>query len=239
MKHGKDMTKDKITFPHLRGEIEKAKRALSSTHQARVEIAALSDGFDLSETLTHAHFEEINSELIKNILGLALQVMEDAGSKENHTDEIVPASGRTCIPKIRQLITHLLNGKEPNRGIHPKEAVTWGAVALSIDNCVFDIVATNSATHLGGEDFEQREMLHVIKIFNKKQSKDRANDNTIFQSLHRKVEKAKRALRATHQARVEIEALLIGLDLSQNWALAHFEEINSDFFAKVLDLEKR
>merc|ERR1712078_466427 len=126
-KHNKDMTKDKRSLQKLRREVEKAKRALSSTHQARVEIEALYDGLDLSETLTRARFEDINADLFKNTLGPVKQVMEDSGLKKNQIDEIVLVGGSTRIPKVQQLIKDFFNGKEPNRGINPDEAVAYGA----------------------------------------------------------------------------------------------------------------
>merc|ERR1711904_254670 len=126
-KHSTDMSKDKRSLQKLRREVEKAKRALSSTHQARVEIEALFDGKDLSETLTRARFEEINADLFKNTLGPVKQVMEDSGLKKNQIDEIVLVGGSTRIPKVQQLIKDFLNGKEPNRGINPDEAVAYGA----------------------------------------------------------------------------------------------------------------
>merc|ERR1711907_790247 len=126
-KHNKDMSKDKRSLQKLRREVEKAKRALSSTHQARVEIEALFDGLDLSETLTRARFEEINADLFKNTLGPVKQVMEDSGLKKNQIDEIVLVGGSTRIPKVQQLIKDFFNGKEPNRGINPDEAVAYGA----------------------------------------------------------------------------------------------------------------
>merc|ERR1712167_404799 len=126
-KHSKDMTKDKRSLQKLRREVEKAKRALSSTHQARVEIEALYDGLDLSETLTRARFEEINADLFKNTLGPVKQVLEDSGLKKNQIDEIVLVGGSTRIPKVQQLIKDFFNGKEPNRGINPDEAVAHGA----------------------------------------------------------------------------------------------------------------
>merc|ERR1712146_870239 len=126
-KHKKDMTKDKRSMQKLRREVEKAKRALSSTHQAKVEIEALFDGVDLSETLTRARFEEINNDLFKNTLGPVKQVLEDSGLKKNQIDEIVLVGGSTRIPKIQQLIKDFFNGKEPNRGINPDEAVAYGA----------------------------------------------------------------------------------------------------------------
>merc|ERR1712184_67245 len=126
-KHSKDMSKDKRAIQKLRREVEKAKRALSSTHQARLEIEALFDGVDFSETLTRARFEEINNDLFKNTLGPVKQVMEDSGLKKNQIDEIVLVGGSTRIPKIQQLIKDFFNGKEPNRGINPDEAVAYGA----------------------------------------------------------------------------------------------------------------
>merc|ERR1711988_1926079 len=108
-------------------EVVKTKRALSSTHQGRVEIEALFDGVDFSETLTRARFEEINNDLFKNTLGPVKQVMEDSGLKKNQVDEIVLVGGSTRIPKVQQLIKDFFNGKEPNRGINPDEAVAYGA----------------------------------------------------------------------------------------------------------------
>merc|ERR1719223_268574 len=126
-KHSKDMTKDMRSMQKLRREVEKTKRALSSTHQARIEIEALFDGVDFSETLTRARFEEINNDLFKNTLGPVKQVMEDSGLKKTQIDEIVLVGGSTRIPKIQQLIKDFFNGKEPNRGNNPDEAVAFGA----------------------------------------------------------------------------------------------------------------
>merc|ERR1712024_348008 len=126
-KHGKDMSKDKRSIQKLRREVEKTKRALSSTHQGRVEIEALYDGVDFSETLTRARFEEINNDLFKNTLGPVKQVLEDSGLKKTQIDEIVLVGGSTRIPKVQQLIKDFFNGKEPNRGINPDEAVAYGA----------------------------------------------------------------------------------------------------------------
>jgi len=126
-KHSTDMGKDKRSLQKLRREVEKAKRALSSTHQARLEIEALFDGKDFSETLTRARFEEINLDMFKATLQPVKQVMEDSGLKKTQVDEIVLVGGSTRIPKVQQLIKDFFNGKEPNRGINPDEAVAYGA----------------------------------------------------------------------------------------------------------------
>jgi heat shock protein 5 len=123
----KDMSKDKRALAKLRREIEKAKRALSSVHQVKVEIESLVDGEDFAETLTRARFEELNNDLFRKTLKPVSQVLKDAGLKKTEIDEIVLVGGSTRIPKVQQLIKDFFNGKEPNRGINPDEAVAYGA----------------------------------------------------------------------------------------------------------------
>ena len=126
-KHKKDMSKDKRSIQKLRREVERVKRALSSAHQARVEIEGLYDGVDFSETLTRARFEELNIDLFKKTLGPVGKVMSDGGIKKGDVDEMVLVGGSTRIPKVQQLLKDYFNGKEPNRGINPDEAVAYGA----------------------------------------------------------------------------------------------------------------
>merc|ERR1711968_203470 len=126
-KHKKDMSKDKKAVQKLRRETERVKRALSSQHQAKVEIESLYDGEDFSESLTRARFEELNIDLFKKTLGPVGKVMSDAGLKKTEVDEIVLVGGSTRIPKVQQLIKDYFNGKEPSRGVNPDEAVAYGA----------------------------------------------------------------------------------------------------------------
>merc|ERR1711871_448774 len=126
-KYKKDMTKDKRAMQKLRRESERVKRALSTQHQARAEVEALFDGVDFSETLTRARFEELNMDLFKKTLGPVQKVMSDAGLKKNEVDEIVLVGGSTRIPKVQTLLRDFFNGKEPNKGINPDEAVAFGA----------------------------------------------------------------------------------------------------------------
>jgi heat shock protein 5 len=111
----------------LRREVERVKRSLSSQHQARLEIESFFDGVDYSETLTRARFEELNLDLFKKTLIPVQKVLEDGGVKKSDVDEIVLVGGSTRIPKVQQLIKDFFNGKEPNRGVNPDEAVAYGA----------------------------------------------------------------------------------------------------------------
>jgi heat shock protein 5 len=126
-KHSVDISENKKALQKLRKEVERVKRALSSQQQARLEIEDLADGFDLSETLTRARFEELNNDLFKKTLGPVGRVLEDADIAKSEVDEIVLVGGSTRIPKVQQLIAEYFNGKEPSKGINPDEAVAFGA----------------------------------------------------------------------------------------------------------------
>jgi len=111
---------------------------------------------------------------------------------------------------------------------------TFDVSLLTIDNGVFEVVSTNGDTHLGGEDFDQRVMEHFIKLYKKKKGKDLRKDTRAVQKLRREVEKAKRALSAAHQVRVEVESLMDGEDFSETLTRAKFEELNMDLFRGTL-----
>merc|ERR1711937_895665 len=122
-----DITGDKRALQKLRKEVERVKRALSSQQQARVEIEDLAEGFDFSETLTRARFEELNVDLFKKTLGPVKQALDDAGVSKSEVDEIVLVGGSTRIPKVQTLLSEYFGGKEPSKGINPDEAVAYGA----------------------------------------------------------------------------------------------------------------
>jgi len=126
-KKGKDIRKDNRAVQKLRREVEKAKRALSSNHQVRIEIESFFEGEDFAETLTRAKFEELNMDLFRSTLKPVQKVLEDADMNKKDVDEIVLVGGSTRIPKVQQLVKEFFGGKEPSRGINPDEAVAYGA----------------------------------------------------------------------------------------------------------------
>ena len=116
---------------------------------------------------------------------------------------------------------------------------TFDVSLLTIDNGVFEVVATNGDTHLGGEDFDQRVMEHMIKLFKKKTGKDLRSDDSAVQKLRREVEKAKRALSVSHKTKIEVEALFKGEDFSETLTRAKFEELNVDLFRSTMKPVKK
>merc|ERR1712107_955880 len=138
-KMGKDIRSDNRAVQKLRREVEKAKRALSSTHQTRLETESLVDGQDFSETLTRAKFEELNLDLFKKTLKEVKKVLDDAELTKKDIDDIILVGGSTRIPKVKALVKEFFNGKEPRSGVNPDDAVAEGAALqaciLSGDRC--------------------------------------------------------------------------------------------------------
>jgi len=131
-------------------------------------------------------------------------------------------------------------GGEQNILVFDLGGGTFDVTALTIDNGVFEVLATNGDTHLGGEDFDQRVMQYFVKAFKKKYpGKDLATDKRALQKLRREVERVKRVLSQQHQARLEIESLFDGIDFSETLTRARFEELNIDLFKKTLDPVKK
>jgi len=126
-KHKIDITNNLRALARLRAEVEKSKRALSSQFQVKLEIDNFAEGIDFSETLTRARFEELNNDLFRKTLKPVQIVLKDSGLKKSEIHEIVLVGGSTRIPKIQKLVKDFFNGKEPNRGINPDEAVAYGA----------------------------------------------------------------------------------------------------------------
>jgi heat shock protein 5 len=126
-KYKKDISKDQKALARLKKGAEIAKRQLSSQPEARVEVDNLAEGVDFSEKITRAKFEEICMDLFKGTLEPVKAVLSDAKLKKSDIDEIVLVGGSTRIPKVQSLIKDFFNGKEPNKGINPDEAVAFGA----------------------------------------------------------------------------------------------------------------
>ena len=125
-KTGHDVRGDKRAMAKLRRECEKAKRALSTVHSAKVEIDAFYNGEDFSENLTRAKFEELNSDLFKKTMLPVQKVLDDSGLSKADIDEIVLVGGSTRIPKVQQMVKAFF-GKDPAKGINPDESVAYGA----------------------------------------------------------------------------------------------------------------
>merc|ERR1712070_890824 len=111
---------------------------------------------------------------------------------------------------------------------------TFDVSLLTIDNGVFEVVATAGDTHLGGEDFDNRVTEHFVKIFKSKNQIDLKKDPRAFQKLKSEVEKAKRDLSSVHQVKITIEGIADGIDFQETITRAKFEELCGQLFKKTL-----
>ncbi|XP_050447476.1 heat shock 70 kDa protein cognate 4-like isoform X1 [Cataglyphis hispanica] len=126
-KYKKDLMKNKRAVRRLRTSCERAKRTLSSSTQASLEIDALLDGIDFYTSLTRARFEELNQDLFKSTLVPVEKALRDSKMDKTEIQDIVLVGGSTRIPRIQKLLQDFFNDKELNKSINPDEAVAYGA----------------------------------------------------------------------------------------------------------------
>lgn len=111
----------------LRTACEAAKRTLSSSTVANIEIDSLIDGIDFASSITRAKFENLCDDIFKRIMAPIDQVLRDSKLSKSQIHEIVLVGGSTRVPKIQQLLSEFFNGKELCKSINPDECVAYGA----------------------------------------------------------------------------------------------------------------
>ncbi|XP_068229261.1 heat shock cognate 71 kDa protein-like [Palaemon carinicauda] len=126
-KYKKDISGNKRSLRRLRTACERAKRTLSSSSQANVEIDSLYEGIDFYTSITRARFEELCADLFRTTLAPVEKALRDAKLDKSSIDDIVLVGGSTRIPKVQKLLQEFFNGKELNKSINPDEAVAYGA----------------------------------------------------------------------------------------------------------------
>merc|ERR1712038_1292378 len=141
-RHRKDMSQNQRSLRRLRTACERAKRTLSSSTQAHIEIDSLFDGIDFNSTITRARFEDLCMDQFKKCMDPVEKVLRDAKISKGSVDEIVLGGGSTRIPKGQSMLSEFFNGKDPCKSINPDEAVAYGA--------------TVQAAILGGKDQSEK-----------------------------------------------------------------------------------
>jgi len=126
-RHRKDMSQNQRSLRRLRTACERAKRTLSSSTQAHIEIDSLFDGIDFNATITRARFEDLCMDFFKKCMDPCEKVLRDSKISKGEVDELVLVGGSTRIPKVQSMLTDFFNGKEPCKSINPDEAVAYGA----------------------------------------------------------------------------------------------------------------
>lgn len=126
-KFNKDVSKNPRAIRRLKTACERAKRTLSSSTEASIEIDSLFEGVDFYTKLSRARFEELCSDLFRSTLEPVERALCDAKLDKGRIHEVVLVGGSTRIPKIQKLLQDFMNGRELNKSINPDEAVAYGA----------------------------------------------------------------------------------------------------------------
>jgi heat shock protein 1/8 len=126
-KFRKDITDNQRALRRLRTACERAKRTLSSSTQAHIEIDSLYEGTDFNSVITRAKFEELNMDYFRKCMDPVEKVLRDSRLSKAQVNEIVLVGGSTRIPKVQEMLSEFFNGKELNKSINPDEAVAYGA----------------------------------------------------------------------------------------------------------------
>ena len=128
---GVDLSKDKIAMQRLRDAAEQAKKELSSSTSATVNLQYLSMSengpIHLDETISRAQFEQLTKDLLDRCKAPFAKVIKDAGISLSDIDHVVLVGGSTRMPAVTALVKELTGGKEPNKGVNPDEVVAIGA----------------------------------------------------------------------------------------------------------------
>nr|ACU00685.1 heat shock protein 70 [Bursaphelenchus mucronatus] len=134
-KHKKDLATNPRALRRLRTACERAKRTLSSSTQASIEIDSLFDGIDFYTNITRARFEELCADLFRNTMDPVEKALRDAKMDKSQVNDIVLVGGSTRIPKVQKLLSDFFSGKELNKSINPDEAVAYGAAVQAAILC--------------------------------------------------------------------------------------------------------
>ncbi|MES1913204.1 MAG: Hsp70 chaperone, variant 2 [Cercozoa sp. M6MM] len=122
-----DITGNPRAMRRLRTQCERAKRTLSASTQANIEIDSLAEGVDYYTSITRARFEDLCMDYFRGCIAPVEKVLRDAKFSKSDVHDVVLVGGSTRIPKVQQLIKEFFNGREPCRSINPDEAVAYGA----------------------------------------------------------------------------------------------------------------
>ena len=150
-KYKKDISGNVRALRRLRTACERAKRTLSSSAQASVEIDSLFEGIDFYTTISRARFEELCADLFRATLEPVEKALRDAKMDKSMIHDVVLVGGSTRIPKVQKILQEFMGGKELNKSINPDEAVAYGAAVQAAvltgvdDSTVKDVLLVDVA----------------------------------------------------------------------------------------------
>lgn len=146
----KDIEPSNRMLRRLRTACERAKRTLSNSTTAFIEIDSFYEGIDFTTSITRAKFENLCEDIFRGSLEPVERVLRDSKISKGEVHQIVLVGGSTRIPKIQELLSEYFNGKTLNKSINPDEAVAYGAAV--------------QAAILGGDESKLTEDLLLLDV---------------------------------------------------------------------------
>ncbi|GAU18977.1 hypothetical protein TSUD_178940 [Trifolium subterraneum] len=122
-----DISGNPRALRRLRTQCERAKRILSFSVDATLEVDALCEGIDFFSSITRAKFEEINLDLFNECMEIVGNCLTDSKMDKSSVDDVVLVGGSSRIPKVQELLGDFFKGKDLCKSINPDEAVAFGA----------------------------------------------------------------------------------------------------------------
>ena len=178
-KHSKNLTTSPRALARLRAACERAKRTLSSSTQAYIEIDSLFEETDFHTKISRGCFEELCSDLFRNTMDPVEKAIRDAKMDRSQINDIILVGGSTRIPKIQKLLSGFFSGKELRNFVNLDESVAYGAsIQAAIlsgdkDNGLQDLLLLDVTSHSLGIETAGGFMTALIKVF----------DNLIFSNV--------------------------------------------------------
>ncbi len=129
--NGVDLAADKIAKQRLQEAAEKAKIELSSSAETTIHLPYITHGesgpLHFEERMTRSEFQKLTADLLNRTKTPFQNVLKDGGVAVDKIDHVVLVGGSTRMPAVGELVTELLGGKQPNKGVNPDEVVAVGA----------------------------------------------------------------------------------------------------------------
>ena len=126
-KFKRDISDNQRALRRLRTACERAKRSLSSSTQAHIDIYSLYEGIDFNSVITRTRFQDFNMDFFHKCFALVERVLQDSKLSKSQIHEVVLVGGSTRIPKVQEMLSQFFDGKDLNMSINPDEAVAFGA----------------------------------------------------------------------------------------------------------------
>ena len=111
---------------------------------------------------------------------------------------------------------------------------TFDVSLLSVEDGVFEVLATSGDTHLGGQDVDTRIVEWAMEEFKRKTKLDIRSNSKAMARLRLVAERVKKTLSTANQATLEVDSLAEGNDLVLTLSRAKFESLCEDLFRKCM-----